>query len=198
MVVEGVNDIEFLRRISLMLNASDCSLPNLADLERQGVVVFIPFGGGKVGDWAKRLSPLRIAEFHIYDHELPPEAELRCKAANVVNQRPDCHATLTRKRSLENYLHPTAIEASLGLKVEFDDFDPVAEIVARKNCERSNPSTPWQLLTRRAQKRAANYAKRRLNTRAAEAMTSELLEQSDPVCEIASWLRSISSLIGGD
>lgn len=159
-----------------MLNASDCSLPNLVDLERQGVVVFIPFGGGKVGDWAKRFAPLHIAEFHIYDHELPPEAELHRKAASVVNQRPDCHATLTRKRSLENYLHPTAIEASLGLKVEFDDFDPVAEIIARKIFEQRNPSTPWHLLTRRAQKRAANYAKRRLNTKAVESMTAELLK----------------------
>lgn len=142
--------------------------------------------------------PFGVREFHIYDHELLTENELRRKAAAVVNHRPNCHATLTRKGSLKNYLHPAAIEASLGLQVEFDDFDPVAEFVARQNFERSSPSTPWQLLTRRAQKRAANYAKRRLNNKAAKAMTVSMLEQSDPRCEIASWLRSISSLVGGD
>lgn len=181
-----------------MLYAGDCFFPNVADMEREGIVDFIPFGGGGVDDWITRLVPLGAQEFHINDHEVPPDTEILRKAPAIVNQRRNCHAALPRKRSLKNYLYPAAIEASLGLQVEFDDFDPVAEIVARKNFKQRNPSTPWQLLTRRAQKRAANCVKRRLNTSAAETMTAELMDHSDPQCETASWLRSISSLIDGD
>jgi len=48
LVVEGFNDIEFLRRISKILHAQDCSLSDLDELEEQGRIVFIPFGGGGI------------------------------------------------------------------------------------------------------------------------------------------------------
>ena len=56
LVVEGINDVEFLRRISRMLHRSDASLPDLEHLERDRRIVFLPFGGGNVAAWATRLS----------------------------------------------------------------------------------------------------------------------------------------------
>ena len=50
-VVEGANDIEFLRRISILLNSHDESLPHLVEMEQRGELVFVPFGGGHVQAW---------------------------------------------------------------------------------------------------------------------------------------------------
>ena len=63
-VIEGNNDIEFLRRASTILSMSDRTLPNLGHLERSGRIVFVP-SGGDVRRWAFRLAELRSPEFHL-------------------------------------------------------------------------------------------------------------------------------------
>ncbi|WP_236624793.1 ATP-dependent endonuclease [Rhodopirellula sp. SWK7] len=194
-VVEGTNDIEFLRRISILLHADAESLPNLAEMEQHGELIFVPFGGGHVRAWSQRLAPLQRAEFHLYDHELPPETELRRQAAETVNRRSRCQAVLTNKRCLENYLHPDAIFAASGIRVDFDDFDCVAEIVARKLYQQRPGEIPWQLQARRSQSRMANRAKRWLNTTVVEQMTRDMLRESDPNGEIQSWLLAIKDLL---
>lgn len=193
-VVEGTNDIEFLRRISLILRTTDSALPSLPEMEQQGELIFLPFGGGSVAAFTHRLAPLGRPEFHLYDHELPPETEYRRQAAEQVNRRPGCHAVLTRKRSLENYLHPHAIHAAGDIPVEFDDFDSVADVVAKRIYQRGLDDTPWEQLAPRSRKRLANRAKRWLNTRAAERMTPDLLHERDPQGEVRSWLRAIDRL----
>ena len=194
LVVEGTNDIEFLRRISMLLYASDDTLPHLVEMEQRGELVFVPFGGGSVHAWTHRLAPLGKPEFHLYDHELPPETDLRREAAETVNRRPRCRAVLTRKRSLENYLHATAIKAAGEVDVTFKDFDPAAKVVAKGLYQRGLDDTPWELLPPRARRRMANRAKRWLNTKAADHMTVELLRHRDPDGEIVSWLQTIGRL----
>tara|TARA_R110002049_G_scaffold4601_5_gene32448 strand:+ start:636315 stop:636893 length:579 start_codon:yes stop_codon:yes gene_type:complete len=190
-----MNDIEFLRRISMMLHATDSGLPNLAEMEQRGEVIFVPFGGGHVRAWAERLAPLARPEFHLYDHELPPETELRQKAAETVNRRSRCKAVLTEKRCLENYLHSDAIFAAGGIRVQFDDFDCVAELTARELYRQRPGEIAWQLQVRRSQSRMANRAKRWLNTTVVEQMTPALLSESDPNEEIQSWLLAIKELL---
>lgn len=194
-VVEGTNDIEFLRRISLMLHAENSRLPNLAEMERHGELIFVPFGGGHVRAWAERLAPLARPEFHLYDHELPPETELRQQAAAAVNQRSQCQAVLTKKRCLENYLHSDAIFAAGGIHVQFDHFDCVAELTARELYRQRPGEIAWQLQARRSQSRMANRAKRWLNTKAVEQMTPALLAEQDSDGEITSWMLAINELI---
>ena len=193
--MEGVNDIEFLRRISPILHQSDPSLPDLAELESFGQVIFIPFGGGHVRAWSDRLAPLNLPEFHLYDHELPPETEYRQEAADCVNQREHCSAVLTRKRSLENYLHPQAIEVAGGFPISFDDFDCVAEITAKRLYQQGVINKPWEVQSQRARSRMANRAKRWLNTVAVGHMTPELLRERDPDAELIGWFRKMSSMI---
>lgn len=190
-----MNDIEFLRRISIMLHTNDSSLPNLAEMEQRGELIFVPFGGGHVRAWVDRLAPLARPEFHLYDHELPPETDLRLEAAETVNRRSRCQAVLTRKRCLENYLHPDAIFAAGGIRVQYDDFDCVAELTARSLYQQRPGETAWQLQTRRAQSRMANRAKRWLNTQAIAHMTLPLLKEQDHQGEIISWMSTINSLM---
>jgi hypothetical protein len=196
-VVEGTNDIEFLKRASAILRAHDGTLPDLATMQERGQLIFLPFGGGGVASWAQRLAPLELPEFHLYDHELPPETELRREAAAQVNRRQRCCATLTGKRSVENYLHPQAISAALDIDVEFDDFDPLAELTAKRSYLREGSGTPWELLRRRARKRLTHRAKRLLNTCAINRMTAELFAASDPDGEVRAWLATINDLANG-
>ena len=192
-IVEGTNDIKFLKRISAILHTSNSALPHLARWEQRGELIFVPTGGDLLS-WSDRLAPLETAEFHLYDRELSPETELRRKLIERVNVRPGCRAVLTNKRSVENYLHPRALLAAGGQELDIGDFDPVPERVARQRFAASEPDTAWESLSRRARKRCCYYAKRWLNTRAVERMTPELLAARDPDGEVISWLESIREL----
>lgn len=164
-------------------------------MEQRGELIFVPFGGGHVRAWAERLAPLARPEFHLYDHELPPETELRQQAAETVSQRSRCQAVLTKKRCLENYLHPDAIHAASDIRIEFDDFDCVAELTARELYRQRPGEIAWQLQARRSQSRMANRAKRWLNTKAVERMTPAMLAEQDRDGEITSWMLAINELL---
>ena len=196
-VVEGPHDIEFLRRISAILRVEDPSLPDLAAMERRGELVFVPFGGGDLWLWATRLAGLCCAEFHLYDRETSPETELRQQVADVVNLRPQCRAVLTRKRSLENYLHPSAIREVSGISLDCSDDDLVADLLAERRYAHQGDEAPWAELTRQVRKRRRNRAKRLLNTRVADRMTPQRLAERDPDGEVISWLQIIARLAEG-
>lgn len=195
LIVEGVNDIEFLRRISRMLHQRDTLLPDLGVLEREGRIVFIPFGGGNVAAWATRLMPLGFRELHIYDREVGAETHYRISTAKRVNSRPGCHAFVLTKRSLENYLHPAALATATGIDLQFNDNDAVAELVAKERFTGEEPFVEWDKLSRRTQKRFANQTKRVLNTRVVEAMTPHLLSERDRHGEVVTWMRTVASMM---
>ena len=194
LVVEGVNDVEFLRRISRMLRPSDASLPDLDELEQRGRLVFLPFGGGNVAAWATRLEPLGCSELHLYDREAGAETHYRIATAKRVNARPSCRAFVMAKRSLENYLHPTALKKATGIDMQFGDNDPVAELVAEQRFTGEPPFVDWDKRSRRARKRFANQTKRCLNTRVVEAMTPELLRDRDPHGEVITWMQTVADM----
>jgi hypothetical protein len=193
-VVEGRHDVEFLRRLSAHLSRDDPALPDLGAWERDGQLVFVPFGGGDVLAWSDRFAPLGCPEFHLYDRELPPESAVRRQAVSRVNARPHCHAVLTTKRSLENYLHPTALVLAGGMELEFDDETSVAEQMARQQVAALDFSPGWDHLSRRTRSRFTNRAKRWLNTVAVEHLSRALLAERDPDGEVLSWLWTISLL----
>lgn len=193
-LVEGRHDVEFLRRLTANLSRDDPALPDLGAWERDGRLVFIPFGGGDVLAWSNRFAPLQCAEFHLYDREIPPETAVRQQAAARVNARPGCQAFVTTKRSLENYLHPTALVLAGGVSLEFDDESCVADCVGRQQAAAFGIEPVWDQLSRRTRARFANRAKRWLNTVAVEHLTRDLLAASDPQGEVLHWLRTISRL----
>ena len=193
-IVEGQHDIEFLRRISAMLHCADGSLPDLGVLEQMGQLVFIPCGGGNVLAWADRFAALGCPEFHLFDREIPPETDVHRAAVERVNLRPGCRAFLTTQRTLEGYLHPMAIQRAGGGVVELVEDQLVARGVARQWFERTALNHTWPQLSRRAQLRFTNRAKRWLNTVAVEQMTPDLLAERDPHGEVSGWLSSIAAL----
>ncbi len=193
-LVEGPNDIQFLRRISAILHADDPTIPDLSNMERRNELVFVPFGGGDLRLWSFRLAGLGSSEFHLYDRDMPPHTESRQEAVDIVNLRPKCRAVLTRKRHLENYLHPRAVCEASGIHAEFSDEDYVADILARHSYDRRPDQMPWSELPARTRKRRRDKVKKWLNTDAVERMTSSLLAERDPDGEVRSWLAMIAEL----
>ncbi len=194
-VVEGPNDIEFLRRISSMLHRDDHRLPDLADIERQGRLVFAPTGGVDLST-GFRFASLGLPEFHLLDKDVPPATQTRQQVAAMVNSRPNCCAAITSKRSLENDLHPAAIFEASGIQVAFSDDDNVAELVARHAIVSLASGISWDELPARARKRLCYKAKRWLNSRAVEQMTPARLAERDPSGEVRAWLATIARLGG--
>ncbi len=195
-VVEGANDIQFLRRISTMLHADDPPVPDLFAMERRGELIFVPFGGGDLSLWTDRLAGLDRAEFYLYDREMPPESQSRQRIADAVNRRSRCRAVLTEKRTLENYLAPSAIREAGAVEITFCDHDHVAELVARQMHARLDRQPLWDDLPARTRKRRRDRAKKWLNTRAVERMTPGRLAERDPKGEVRSWLATIARLAG--
>ena len=106
------------------------------------------------------------------DREVPPATELRQQATTIVNERQNCRAYVTKKRALENYLHPIAVRQVSGLDLTFTDEDDVADLVARACFERHGQrlrglSTADDLAWRRAaslRTAASGAARRRRRT----------------------------------
>jgi hypothetical protein len=193
-VVEGGNDIQFLRRAAAILRTADRHLPDIGHLERTGRIVFVPFGGD-VRSWAFRLAELRSPEFHLYDREDLPAAQIRHEVARTVNLRTGCRAAVTSKRSLENFLHPAAIFEARGIEVNIGDDDDVADLVAERWFLRQHPADRWKELPARSRRRLRNKAKHWLNTVAVERMSVERFADRDPVGEINGWLRIIAEMV---
>ena len=196
-IVEGIHDVEFLRRLTANLHLADASIPDLAAGEQTGLVVFVPFGGGSVLAWSSRFAPLRCREHHLYDREIEPETPVRQEAVDRINRRPNCHALLLRKRALENYLHTAAIVNAGGGLIVVNDEESMALAVARDWYHRQPQACPWDALTPRARRRMAARSKRWLNTVAVNAMTLGMLHQRDPAGELLSWLRKIAVAVDG-
>lgn len=190
-VVEGPNDIEFLRRISIILHRENSRTPDLADMERRGMLVFVPAGGVDLST-AYRFANLGLPEFHLLDRDVPPATQVREQIAAMVNSRPRCRAAVMSKRSLENYLHPASIFEASGYAMEFSDDDDVPDLVARKANEFHEPPVCWNDLPARVRKRLRYKAKRWLNNRAVEHMTHERLSERDLDAEVLEWLVTIA------
>lgn len=192
-VVEGVHDVEFLRRLTSKLHLQHKSIPDLARLEREARVIFIPFGGGHVLPWAQRFAPLQCQEFHLYDREIEPETALRRQAVELINSRVGCQALLLPKRSLESYLHPAAIFDAGGGQFSPRETEDIATAVARTWYSKQATDPDWDELPSRSRRRKAAHVKRWLNSEAVPHMTLGLLLQTDPTGEFLAWIRSIET-----
>lgn len=192
-VVEGVHDVEFLRRLTSKLHPQHKSIPDLVRLEREARAIFIPFGGGHVLPWAQRFAPLQCLEFHLYDREIEPETAIRRQAVDVINARAGCRALLLPQRSLESYLHPAAIFDAGGGQYTAREDEDIATAVARAWYSRPSPERDWDQLPCRSRRRRAAHVKRWLNSEAVPHMTLGLLLQTDPTGEFLAWIRAIGT-----
>jgi putative ATP-dependent endonuclease of OLD family len=169
------------------------TVPNLGELELDGVVVFLPLGGSSLVQWSDRLKGFHRPEFHLYDRDnTPPAPATHQVEVDAVNQRPDCRAFSTGKRDVETYVHFDAINLALGttnlptrLKQQPGDFDDVPVLLFSQVNIEVAPSNMW----------GENRAKDFLNNAALTYMTKGMLDQIDPQEEVLGWFRIMEQML---
>ena len=129
-MLEGINDCEFLFRLSPRLHAENPQLADLTGLHADGRILLVPTGGGNFNQWAVHFAALGCQEFHLLDREIGPETLRRRAAIELVNSRPGCRGCLTSKRSLENYLDSQAISQAGGGEITVTDDECVGTELA--------------------------------------------------------------------
>jgi len=195
--VEGINDINFLKGMSQVLNGNGYEIPDLDDLEKKGQIIFIPCGGSNLSLWASRLADLNRPEFHLFDRddEIPKVSKYQ-SVVDSINERDNCKAYLTEKREMENYIHPNAIMAvKPDINVSFSPYDDVPVVVAKAIHDISDSTKSWDEVKEKKQKEKARKAKVWLNQEAVANMTPELLQEIDEKGEVVGWFQTISKLI---
>lgn len=120
--VEGPTDIDALVSFASVLTASG-DLAGFDDAR-----VFWTIGGGQtLKDWVERryLDRIGIPQIFLFDSDRTSAAVLpaRDKEERVaeINARPDSQAFLSRKRTIENYVHPDAIDRLSDGKITLPD-----------------------------------------------------------------------------
>jgi hypothetical protein len=196
-VVEGANDLDFLAGLTAQLHRADSDIPSLAAWQAAGRLVMLPAGGGRAAAWPERFAPLGLCEFHLYDREQQPESDLRQQAVDRINGRFGCRAFLTRKRALENYLHPQAIRQAGGPEITFGDHDSVPQLLAERRHEPGPSGPAWSHLPARERKRQMARMKRWLSAVVMQYMTARLLNERDPRGEVRTWLAALTDLVAG-
>ncbi len=194
-LVEGLYDIEFLTRLSGILHQTRSDLPDLAMLVSAKHLIFVPTGGGSPQLWTHRFESLGCPELHFYDREQGEESQVRYDCAEIVQQRPGCRAFVTEKRSLENYLHPLAIEAAEGGCFRYRDDDDLGACVAQDWYQRTPQRLSWNELSARARSRCIGRAKKWLNMVAVKLMTLELLREQDPHDELLAVFKAVAEFV---
>ena len=131
--VEGPTDIDALVSLATVL-ANSGAMSGL-DPDR----VFWTIGGGEtLKAWVERRYLDRIGLPQIYlidsDRESSGDSPSKSKTElfDEIRGRPDCQAFITRKRTIENYLHPDAIDRLSNSKITLPaelslDYDNVAQ-----------------------------------------------------------------------
>jgi energy-coupling factor transporter ATP-binding protein EcfA2 len=121
--VEGPTDIIFLKNLAKALLADNLAVPDLEELELNGLIMFVPLGGSTVGLWSHRLQGFGRPEFHLCDRDNePPLLPKYNDHLTRVNARHGCVAVATTRREIENYVHHEAINealAELGIPLTF-------------------------------------------------------------------------------
>lgn len=179
--VEGPHDVTCLKHMSHCLHKSDPVIPDLSAIQQAAI---LPVGGGTLHQWVNHhyLKGLSIPEIHIYDRDdLDPPKYL--EACNAVNARGNGDwATLTKKREMENYLHPDLIKARFDVDVELEATTDIPKtIMSAVNAVEGHP------LGKLNEKRT----KRILNEEVAKQMTAELLSEIDQDKEVIGWFTEI-------
>jgi putative ATP-dependent endonuclease of the OLD family len=192
--VEGPNDVIFFKNISSTIHANRNDLPDFSTDSR---IAIFPLGGGTLKDWVTQdyLSGLGTPQFHIYDLDdaiNPPYLGAR----DTVRARGGNNwAELTRKREIENYLHPAAIQTIYGFQIVIGDMDDVPEIVARTQHTNTPGTNPWAGLGEETKKKKISHTKRRLNREVTQIMSYRQIQESDANGDIISLFEAIRDRI---
>lgn len=181
--VEGPNDVAFFENASRLIGP--------IDLSTEPRVAFVPLGGGNLKHWVNHryLSGLGLPEVHIYDRDNDCGYQDQVKEVN--ERRNNDWAALTRKREIENYLHPDAVRDVLKIDIEIKDNTDVPLAAARAVHNNSESQKAWEELELNKQKLKVSNVKKRLCKEVSKQMTADQFRARDRNRELESWFQHI-------
>ncbi len=174
--VEGRNDVLFLSNVSRILHSSDPTLPDLSSDPR---FVLIPMNGANLRDIVNlnTFKNFRKPEFHIYDRDTG--GTYAAQEAQVNTRGDGSMAVQTRKRYMESYIHPAAIERVKNVVVKVDD---------------ENDYIPQLCDLLKVPKKEAKFI---LAEEVSSVMTIEEICERDGKDEIRGWLSKLTEMANG-
>jgi hypothetical protein len=192
--VEGPTDMACLRTFCHIYRQQH---PSLICIETDPRVATVLLGGSTLQSWTAQhlLQHTNIREFHLYDRDMMLDNggyKYATAVATVLERKNGDTARLTKRREIENYLHPSAIDRILTplighqVKVSFTQDDDVESVVATAMPDQNGK--PRKKLQRRD-------LKSWLNREVASAMTLDELKEVDADQEVLGWLTEITSLV---
>ena len=200
--VEGKHDISFLKDISKILHAEDVDIPDLGEEEEAGRLVFVPLGGSSLELWVSRLREFERPEFYLVDRDTPPPQKPHYHdIVQKIQTRSNCTVWITKRKELENYIHPSIISACYpNYSGTGDCFEDVPDLFAQAVHEASESHVDWQDVKADNEKlgKKISSAKRRLHSDFVAKMTPSLLSTIDTENELRCWLRTVGSALRED
>jgi hypothetical protein len=173
--VEGPTDIKALKCLSHALHLENPD--NVPDLLNDSRISFILSGGSTLKYWVEErfLREFGRPEVHIYDNDVKKYLQY----VDEINSRSDgSWAVLTKKREIENYLHPDAVEEGIGVRVVIEDNNDVP--ASFRNTQKG-----WNSST----------AKIKLADKAFPKMTADRIKERDPDGEVEGWFIKIGEML---
>jgi putative ATP-dependent endonuclease of OLD family len=192
--VEGPHDVSFLTHVSRTYRSRH---GELVDLDTDHRIAFIPTGGGNLKHWVNRqyLRNAGLCEVHIYDRDDRSRPKYADQAEQVNNRPNNDIAFLTKRRELENYIHPDCVRDETGHAITITDWCDVPQILAEAIHIASGSPKSWAEVTEKKQGQKMDRAKRHLNNEIAARMTLDHLDHVDQDMEILGWLRAIAERV---
>ncbi len=184
--VEGPTDVLFLQNISSILE-KDLKI----DFDGEPGVILIPLGGCTLKQWVNYnyLKKLEKPEIHIYDSDNIKNPQYK-KQVHIVNNREDrSKAFLTRKKEIENYVHPKILNALFKLSGG-DIIDYKKEGWLSKWNHLDVAETIGSKVKRKESK-----IKKEISEIGSKQMTIKLLKEIDAYDEIKEWFLAIKKLM---
>jgi hypothetical protein len=140
-----------------------------------------------------------MIEVHIYDRDSEKNPKYAKQVADVNGRGTRDIAFLTKRREMENYIHPACIQEEYrpdyDVIVEVTDWCDVPAQVAAIVYNASAGPKPWEELETEKREAKISRAKQRLNTGAVVRMTIAQLLEVDRDGEILGWLSAIADRI---
>lgn len=148
--VEGHDDVDFLTQVASKLKESGLLVETFADKQ----IGLIPVGGwGNLKLWINRRAMRSLSKKYglFADSDIRYEGD--CVSEERLRWKKECEVDgavvhFTRKREIENYLHPEVVSRVTGKTTDIDDFCDVKALVGDGCCGLIQHMSSDQILER--------------------------------------------------
>lgn len=190
--VEGPTDVEFFKRLSKIID-DDLKI----DFENDQRIVIIPLGGSTLKYWVDNhyLRKLGLPEIHIYDGD---KKENERKAKQINSRSDGSKGFVTRKREIENYVHPNIVKDIFSLTDE--------ELTNLIDLSKTDWIADWDkidvpkelmkiIYKNKGRSIRESKVKEKICTEGIERMSIELLKELNAYEEVKEWFTTIKNML---